>query len=177
MISKHLLIILSAPLLLLACADAVEKEPEPVVNQTTDISTGQAMSSNDLPAFTMQDVSGNVVTMQNLKGKKLFVNLWASWCPPCKREMPSIEKLYKSADTSKASFVLLSLDDDFDKAKKYITSAKLQLPVYYPAENLPSIFNVQSIPTTFLFDENGKLLKRIEGAENYNTDEYRNILK
>lgn len=176
MINKHLIVGISASLLLLACADAVEKEPETVVNQTTDISVGQAMS-NDLPAFTMQDVSGNVVTLQNLKGKKLFVNLWASWCPPCKREMPSIEKLYQSADTSKAAFVLLSLDDDFEKAKKYVTSAKLQLPVYYPAENLPSLFNVQSIPTTFIFDENGKLVKRIDGSENYNTDEYRNILK
>lgn len=91
--------------------------------------------------------------------------------------MPSIEKLSQSADTNKVAFVMISLDDQFEKAKAYIRSAKLQLPIYYPAENLPALFNVEGIPSTFIFNENGELIKRVDGGDEYNTNEYRALLK
>ncbi|MBA3285375.1 MAG: TlpA family protein disulfide reductase [Nitrosopumilus sp.] len=58
-------------------------------------------------------------------GKKVFVNLWATWCPPCRKEMPSIIKLYQSIDTSKADYIMVSLDDNFDKASNYVKTQKL----------------------------------------------------
>lgn len=134
-------------------------------------------STPTLPAFSIQDVTGQILNLQNFKGKKVFVNLWASWCPPCRREMPSIEKLAKSVDTGKVAFVMLSLDDNFDKAKRFIKKQKLQLPIYYPAENLPPLFNVPGIPVTFIFNEKGELIQRIDGGDDYNTDEYRAVLK
>ena len=134
-------------------------------------------SFNQMPTFNMQTTSGSTVQLGDLKGKKVFVNLWASWCPPCRREMPSIEKLAQSVDTSKVAFVLLSLDDEFGKAKDFVTAQNLNLPIYYPAENLPELFNVQAIPSTFIFDEKGSLLKRIDGGEDYDTDAYRHLLQ
>jgi thiol-disulfide isomerase/thioredoxin len=130
-----------------------------------------------LPAFVIQDINGQNINLQNIKNKKLFVNLWASWCPPCKREMPSIEKLYHSVDTAKVAFIMLSLDDNFDKAKAYMKHQKLNLPLYYPTENLPALFNVQGIPATFIFNEKGDLLNRIEGATDYDTDQFRKMLQ
>lgn len=132
---------------------------------------------NQMPTFLMEDATGGSLQMSNLKGKKVFVNLWASWCPPCRREMPSIEKLAQSVDSSKVAFVMLSLDDEFSKAKDFVQNQKLNLPIYYPAETLPALFNVQAIPSTFIFDENGGLLKRIDGGEDYDTDAYRQLLK
>jgi thiol-disulfide isomerase/thioredoxin len=145
--------------------------------QQTTVDSNTASATTALPSFSVQDVDGNVVNLQSLKGKKLFVNLWASWCPPCKREMPSIEKLYQSVDKNKVAFVMISYDDQFEKAKKYVSSKGLKLPVYYPVENPPALFNVQGIPATFIFDENGELIKQIEGSENYNTQEYHNLFK
>lgn len=130
-----------------------------------------------LPTFAMEDMNGNTINLQSLKGKKLFVNLWASWCPPCRAEIPSIEKLYHGLDTNKVAFVLLSLDDTYNKAKKFAASKKMHLPFYYPAETLPDLFNVQAIPTTFIFNENGELVKRIDGGEDYNTKEYKSLLQ
>ena len=130
-----------------------------------------------LPNLQMVAADNKMVSLSEFKGKKIFVNLWASWCPPCKREMPSIEKLYKASDTAKVAFVLLSLDDQFAKAKNYLSGAKLDLPIYYPAQNLPSLFNVQSIRTTFIFDEKGALIKKVEGSEDYSTKEFINLLK
>lgn len=155
-----------------------DKEKGAEVQQTsTDNHAAAALPSSALPSFTVQNVKGEAVNMQSFKGKKVFVNLWATWCPPCRREMPSIQKLAQSVDSSKVAFVMLSLDDDFNKAKSYVQKQKIGLPVYYPGENLPELFNVPGIPVTFIFNENGELVRRIDGGDDYNTSKYREILK
>lgn len=125
-----------------------------------------------LPAFKMVDLNGKPFNLADFKGKKVFVNLWASWCPPCKAEIPSIERLYSKVDKSKAAFIMLSLDNNFETAVKFSAKNKMLTPVYYPAENLPSLFNVEGIPATFIFDENGNLTNRIEGGDDYDTEKY-----
>jgi thiol-disulfide isomerase/thioredoxin len=162
-----------------SCADNSSKENNDVAVQEQQQNTDNNLASATvlLPSFSLQDVNGNMVNMQSLKGKKLFVNLWASWCPPCKKEMPSIEKLYQSVDSNKVRFVLISFDDQFDQAKKYVSSKKLKLPIYYPTENPPALFNVQGIPATFIFNEKGELVKQIEGMEDYNNKEYKALLQ
>jgi thiol-disulfide isomerase/thioredoxin len=142
---------------------------------STDSNT--AMKTDALPSFSLQDAAGKPVNLQELKGKKLLVNLWASWCPPCRQEMPSIQKLYNSVDTSKVFFALISLDENYDKAKSFIDARKISIPVYFPMENLPALFNVASIPTTFIFNENGNLVHRTDGGDDYNTREYKALLK
>jgi thiol-disulfide isomerase/thioredoxin len=130
-----------------------------------------------LPAFTLQDINGNTINLQNFKGKKVFVNLWATWCSPCRREMPSIEQLAQTIDTSKVAFVLISLDNTFERAIKYKQMQKLNLPIYYPGENLPPLFNVRGIPATFIFNEKGQLTHRVDGSEDYNNAKYRKMLQ
>ncbi len=150
-----------------------ETKEEPIATETTQAADPNAAS---IPAFTIKDVKGNTIDLQSLKGKKVFVNLWATWCPPCRREMPSIQKLSASVDQSKVAFVMLSLDDDFEKAKSYVMENNLMLPIYYPAEQLPELFNVQGIPATFIFNENGKLIKRVDGMDNYDSQQYKKLL-
>ncbi|RYZ54706.1 MAG: TlpA family protein disulfide reductase, partial [Chitinophagaceae bacterium] len=135
---------------LTACSDEGAKEQGVTATEvqvSTDSNTAAAPvneSMPTLPSFTVQDVDGKTINLQSLKGKKVFVNLWASWCPPCRREMPSIEKLAKSVDKNKVAFVLLSLDDNFNKAKAFAKQQQLSLPIYYPTENLPELFNVDA---------------------------------
>lgn len=156
-----------------------EATPPEVVQQTVAENNAitDASNSASLPSFTVQDVNGNGVNLNSFKGKKVFVNLWASWCPPCRAEMPSIEKLYQSVDSSKVAFVMLALDNDFEQSKQFIKKQGLNLPVYYPTENLPQLFNVQGIPATFIFNEQGELIQRIDGGDDYDTDRYRELLK
>ena len=71
---------------------------------------------------------------------------------------------------------MLSLDQNFDLAKAYAKANKINLPVYYPAENLPDMFNTEGIPATFIFNENGELIKANMGAEDYNTQSYLELL-
>src|SRR6476620_758729 len=147
-----------------------------IEQSNTENNTASAVKAV-LPEFELLDVNGTPVNLKNFKGKKLFVNLWASWCPPCRAEMPSIEKLYKSLDSNKVAFVMVSLDDNFEKAKKYVSKKKLKLPIYYPQRSLPGMFNVQSIPASFIFDESGNLIQAIEGSADYNTSQFRDMLK
>ena len=148
--------------------------PAPVEN-TTPAET--ANTTPQMPQFAMLNAAGQTIDLKSFAGKKVFVNLWATWCPPCRSEMPSIEKLYASVDTSKTAFVMLSLDDDFEKAKTYVTQNGLSLPVYYPqGTQQPELFNVRGIPSTFIFDEKGQLIKTMEGSDNYDTEAYRQLL-
>jgi thioredoxin-related protein len=69
------------------------------------------------------------------------------------------------------------MDENFDKAKVFVKQQQLSLPVFYPAENLPVLLNVNSIPTTFIFDENGKLIRRIDGGNDYDSQAFRELLQ
>ncbi len=161
----------------LSCTSA-ENEVEKTSSQTNEAK--QVIETKEvavLPAFKITRVDGNIVDLQTLKGKKVFVNLWATWCPPCRAEMPSIKKLYAKLDTAKVMFIMLSLDDEFEKAKRYASKNKLNLPVYYPTENLPLLFKTQGIPATFIFNEKGELIRQNMGAEDYDTDAYLQLLK
>ena len=178
--NRNIIFLLAATVFFLAACTDNNSEATTETNATETAADNRPpayQAFNQMPTFNMQTTSGGTVQLADLKGKKVFVNLWASWCPPCRREMPSIEKLAQSVDTSKVAFVLLSLDDEFGKAKDFVTAQNLNLPIYYPAENLPELFNVQAIPSTFIFDEKGGLLKRIDGGEDYDTDAYRHLLQ
>ena len=156
-----------------ACSSsALEKE------QVADKSASKAQVNTiaKIPAFTIQDAAGKAIDLQSLKSKKVFVNLWASWCPPCRTEMPSIAALYAKADKESTAFILLSLDENFQSSLNFMKENKLDLPVYFPSQDLPVLFNTGGIPATFIFNETGELIKQHNGADDYDTDEYLQLL-
>lgn len=130
-----------------------------------------------LPSFKLTAMDGSTINLANLKGRKVFVNLWATWCPPCRAEIPSIEALSNKVDKQKVAFVMLSLDQNFELAKQFAIKNRLQLPVFYPAEELPDIFKVDGIPATFIFNDKGELSKANYGMDDYSTNEYLQMLK
>jgi thiol-disulfide isomerase/thioredoxin len=155
---------------LLACTS-------PVSSDEVSMTSEEVNEAKQLPSFMLMNANNEILNINSFNGKKVFVNLWATWCPPCRKEMPSIAKLYQSVDTSKAVFIMLSLDDNFDKARSYVNKQKLNLPIYYPVENLPKLFNVSGIPTTFIFNEQGMLVQRVDGGDDFNTAKYKAMLK
>lgn len=170
----RLLFVITAFLISVSCnnssnADAAE-------SNTTVAATSQTESKTDLSSFQLKNEKGEIINSSTLVGKKVFINMWASWCPPCRREMPSIQSLYGKVDKEKVAFVMLSLDEASEDATDFLKSNSLNLPLYFPAGPLPSLLEVQSIPATFIFDENGKLERRIDGMHNYDSDEFVKLL-
>ena len=129
--------------------------------------------------FSVKDLEGKTLDMNDLKGKVIFLNLWATWCGPCRVEMPSIQNLYNAVDKNNIAFVMLSLDQASDhvKIKKFISDKDFSFPVYQPATPLPKILRVTTIPTTFIISPDGKVKSKKTGMANYDTDEMRGFLK
>lgn len=129
--------------------------------------------------FELVDLNNNTVDVSTFKGKTLFINLWATWCGPCRVEMPSIQNLYNTVDKEKVVFIMLSLDrkDPYNKVSKYVQEKEFNFPVYLPASELPSQLQVKSIPTTFIVDSKGKIVQKETGATNFDTDKFRKFLE
>lgn len=141
------------------------------------ISKNPASGENTvLPEMELIAADGSRVKLSSLKGKKLFVNLWATWCGPCVAEMPSIQKLYAKTNRSQSEFVLISFDSEFETAKQWASGKQLNLPVFGVSGELPELFKVDGIPSTFIFNENGHLVFQQTGSDNYDTDKFVRML-
>lgn len=169
-----------AVLTLAACNNNEKQADEPAVAPpatSTETTPPATPAVSVLPSFKMTNEQGQPVTLESLKGKKVVMNIWASWCPPCRAEMPSIQNLYKKTDKEKVAFVLLSVDDQMEDAAAFKKKQNLNMPIFFPGEQLPLLFNVQAIPSTFIFNEKGELIKKMEGMDDYDTQEYVDLLK
>jgi len=129
--------------------------------------------------FSIKDMNGNVIDVKELKGKTIFLNLWATWCGPCRMEMPSIQSLYNQVDKEKIVFIMLSIDreGDLDKVKGYIKDKEYTFPVYMPASLLPNQLQVGMIPSTFVIGPDGRIAASETGAANYDTPEFKELLE
>jgi thiol-disulfide isomerase/thioredoxin len=129
--------------------------------------------------FEIQDLDGKVIDFNEFKGKVVFLNLWATWCGPCRVEMPAIQSVYNSVDTTKIKFVMLSLDkiEHHKKIVNYITDKNFTFPVYQPLGSLPKQLQVRSIPTTFVLSIDGKIKSKEVGTTNFDTEEFKEFLK
>ncbi|GAB1445504.1 MAG: TlpA family protein disulfide reductase [Cyclobacteriaceae bacterium] len=130
--------------------------------------------------FTIKDLNGNKLDFTQFKNKVVFLNLWATWCGPCRAEMPTIQKLYdKMKDNPNVEFVMLSIDQDKDLKKviRYLKDKSYTFNGYMPSGYLTEQLNVPSIPTTFIISKNGKILTKEVGTTNFNTARFYQFLK
>ncbi|GAB3665575.1 hypothetical protein GCM10028791_41350 [Echinicola sediminis] len=128
-------------------------------------------------AIKFKDLNGKLVDMESYKGKTVFINLWATWCPPCRAEMPHISSLYEKLQEEKdIAFLMVSLDEKVEKAQKYIDNKAYTFPVVHASYGLTSVLTSQSIPTTLVVSPEGKVVFRHEGMSNFDTEEFRDFL-
>jgi thiol-disulfide isomerase/thioredoxin len=128
--------------------------------------------------FTIKDMAGNRINASQFKDKVIFLNLWATWCGPCRAEMEGIQRLYANTHNDKIVFLMLSIDADKDQAKiiAYLKKKAFTFPVYQPSGTLPSLLDVPSIPTTFIISRKGKIIKKEVGSMRYDTPKFQKFL-
>ncbi|TXE07750.1 TlpA family protein disulfide reductase [Gelidibacter salicanalis] len=127
-------------------------------------------------SLKLMDRDGNITSLADLKGKVIFMNFWATWCPPCIAEMPSIDKLHEEMG-DEVAFVILSLDQNFELAKAFDKRKGYDLPIYAPASNLPPMYQSSAIPTTYVIDAAGNLALTHKGMADYSNSEFKEFLR
>lgn len=163
-------------------ASGIKNADVPAINEVATTSEATADLTAGAPmvgaGFKMVDLDGKTVAFESLKGKVIFLNIWATWCPPCIAEMPNIHSLYKKMDPNKVAFVMLSVDEGgMAKVKKFIDKKGYTFPVYMPASEFPQEFYSNAIPTTFIISPQGKIVTKHEGMAEYDTKEVREFLQ
>jgi peroxiredoxin len=108
--------------------------------------------------FTLTDLQGKTWSLRELKGKVVLVNFWATWCPPCRKEMPDLNALYQRFKDQ--GFVILAIsDEEVGKVKPFIAERNISYPVMLdPGRKVNDLFQVEGIPKSFVYDREGKLV-------------------
>ncbi len=119
--------------------------------------------------IVFHDLSGKSKDLSMQKNKVMFINFWATWCPPCVAEMPSIQELYdKYKDNKNIDFYIVS-NQKADKIRAFAKNKGYKLPFYTNNFKLPNVFAHRSIPTTFVISKTGKIIVQETGAANWSS--------
>ncbi len=130
--------------------------------------------------FTFQAVSldGQILNMDSLRNKVVFLNLWATWCGPCRAEMPTIQSLYDDIKDPNIVFLILSVDriDAEKRVTDYIKAYNYTFPVYILNGQPTEQIHVPTLPTTFVISKDGKIIRIETGMKNYDTEQFKKFL-
>lgn len=128
----------------------------------------EAPNKNTAPDFPVLDADGNIVRLSDMFGKPVVINFWATWCPPCRSELPAFDKLYRQYG-NEVSFMMIDLTDGYretvEGVKRFISENGYTFPVYYDTEgSAAEAYNVSSIPFTVAVGRNGNIVGTHLGA-------------
>ncbi|HAE65631.1 MULTISPECIES: TlpA family protein disulfide reductase [Sphingobacterium] len=113
---------------------------------------------------------GETIKVADLKGKVVFINFWATWCAPCRAEMPSINVLYERyKDDPNIVFLIVEIEGDRAKAEAFMKEQQLILPISFPNSDIPKEWLSGPIPSTVILDKAGKIATRHEGMADYSS--------
>jgi thiol-disulfide isomerase/thioredoxin len=126
---------------------------------------------NELPAeLTLTGLSGTQISIHAFRGKLLVLNVWASWCPPCRREMPSLERLSKTANGEHIAVAGIATDQSVNAVREFIAKQGITFNIYTDTPmNVANTLGVRIYPETLLIAPDGKLIQRISGERDWDS--------
>jgi peroxiredoxin len=141
---------------------------------------GPVAAGEKAAAFKLTDLSGDPVSLADLRGKVVFLNIWATWCAPCREEMPSMEKLYQRLQGNKR-FVMLAVSQDTSSPAEvaaYVKQHGYHFDVLLdPQNSVAEAYKVTGVPETFIIDGAGRIVAHHSGAFDWSQPEIRDALE
>jgi peroxiredoxin len=160
------MVLLAIVVVLGGCNKAQEEVPPPV-----------AEVGKLAPLFELQDTSGKVWKLADLKGQVVFVNFWATWCPPCREEMPAMQKLHESLPEDSFKMLSILTNDDPGVAVSFAAKGGLTFPILLdPASSISKAYGLTGVPETYIIDKKGFLRQKYIGKRLWNSPEARQML-
>ena len=154
---------------------AVTDQPEAEMSDLPQQSAAAATAEPErvkAPDFTVQDMDGKQVKLSDFIGRPVVINFWASWCPPCKVEMPEFEEVYQELG-GEVAFLMIDLVDGQretkEKGAEYVQGQGFTFPVYFDLGEAATAYGIRSIPTTYFIDARGYLIAGAQTAINAET--------
>lgn len=121
--------------------------------------------------WVLTDLDNKITNLSESRGKVTLINLWATWCPPCVAEMPSLQKLYDHYG-EQLDYYFVSHEDP-ETVARFMKSKNYTFPVYLPVNTPPAQFHSNSLPTTYVIDKNEKIVMKEVGAHNWFSESFR----
>lgn len=157
-------------------------ELTPLQQDLYDMGFGIFTEEVEAPEFTVSTLNGEEASLADYEGKLILLNLWATWCPPCRAEMPSMQALYDELESD--GFTILALAapnpprETEEKIRQHIADNNFTFPVLVDSEYTAyRIYNTGSIPTSYLINTKGNLVARLTGAIEWDTPEMQAVLE
>ncbi len=126
------------------------------------------------PGFSLQDINGATVSFSSYNGKVILLNFWAAWCPPCRNEAPSLEKLNQLLKNKGFVVLTISLDRSVASVKDFVRSTPVSFPILFDKKQkvTRSLYKVFTVPTTFLINKKGIVIEKYFGEQDWTTPEF-----
>jgi peroxiredoxin len=134
---------------------------------------GMAKEGSAAPDFILKDAAGKDLSLTSLKGKVVFLNFWATWCPPCKEESPSMVRLNQIMAGKPFKMLAVSIDEGGKGAvEAYFARTGLTLPTLYdPDQRVGKMYGITGVPETFIIDGKGVIIKKVIGGMDWGAPE------
>ena len=145
-------------------------------------STAGAAGNSPAPEFALQSRAGSTVDLAQFKGQVVMINFWASWCVPCRKEMPLLETMYKKYKPLGFTLLSVNVEPEQKDAENFLKDTPVSFPVLFdPKSKVSGLYNVQGMPTTVFIDKKGTVrLMHVSyqtGDENLYMDQIRTLLR
>lgn len=168
MVKKVIAAVVLIALLGVAIVQAMDKKAEPENVSQEAANMGGLKVGAKAPDFELKTLAGDTVKLSDLKGKKVMLNFWATWCPPCKAEMPAMEEFHKEAGDD-VVILAVNIDPHLD-VKAFVDENGITFPIPLDEEDkVNETYQVLSIPTTYFIDTKGNIGNKYVGAMNLDT--------
>jgi peroxiredoxin len=130
------------------------------------------------PDFNLVDRQGKTWTLSELRGQVVFVNFWATWCPPCREEMPSMQRLYDMMPKDKFKMLAILNNDDPALADSFATKLGLNMPILNDQANIVGpTYGLTGMPETFIINKKGRIVRKFIGAEQWDENRFIEMLQ
>ena len=129
---------------------------------------GPAVEGEAAPRFSFEDRFGKQLSLSDFGGKVVLINFWATWCSPCRDELPSMDSLQRQMDPSQFAILALSVDDSWDAVNQFMTKSGFTVPVYSDFDRkISTLYGTSKFPETYILDKKGKVAMKVIGPTDW----------